>query len=99
MKSLSEYVFRGEEMLRTSDFKQKEVINISDGRRLGFICDVEIDFENGKIDSIVIPGNGRLFGLIGKNNEFIIPWERIRKIGDDIVLVDLDERFIRKYFD
>jgi YlmC/YmxH family sporulation protein len=86
-------------MYRTSDLKQKEVINISDGRRLGFICDVEIDLESGKIDAIVIPGSGRLFGLIGKDNEFIIPWERIKKIGEDIVLVDLDERFIRKYFD
>ncbi len=86
-------------MNRTSDLRQKEVINLGDGRRLGFINDVEIDFDDGKIDSIVIPGTGRLLGLIGKDNELIIPWERIRKIGEDIVLVELDERFIRKYFD
>lgn len=86
-------------MNRTSDLKQKEVINLTDGRRLGFVNDVEIDFDSGKIDAIVIPGSGRLFGLIGKDNEFIIPWEKINKIGEDIILVDLDERFIRKYFD
>lgn len=86
-------------MYRSSDLKQKEVINISDGRRLGFVYDVEIDLENGRIDAIVIPGGGRLFGLIGKDTEFIIPWERIKKIGEDIILVDMDERFIRKYFD
>ncbi|MGI6778741.1 MAG: YlmC/YmxH family sporulation protein [Acetivibrionales bacterium] len=86
-------------MYRSSDLRQKEVINISDGRRLGFVCDVEIDLENGKIDAVIIPGGSRLFGLIGKDSEFIIPWERIKKIGEDIILVDMDERFIRKYFD
>lgn len=86
-------------MNRTSDLKQKEVINLTDGRRLGFVSDVEIDLDTGKIDAIIIPGSGRLFGLIGKDNEFIIPWEKINKIGEDIILVDLDERFIRKYFD
>lgn len=86
-------------MNRSSDFKQKEVINISDGRRLGFVDDVEIDVDTGKIDAIILPGAGRLFGLLGKENEFIIPWDKIVKIGEDIILVDLDERTIRKYFD
>lgn len=86
-------------MNRSSDFRQKEVINISDGKRLGFVSDVEIDLESGKIDAIILPGVGRLFGLLGKENEFVIPWDRIRKIGEDIILVDLDDRFIRKYFD
>ncbi|NLC68331.1 MAG: YlmC/YmxH family sporulation protein [Clostridiaceae bacterium] len=85
-------------MNRTVDLKQKEVVNISDGRRLGFVSDVEIDLDNGRIDALVIPGSGRLFGLMGKDNEFIIPWEKIKKIGEDIILVDLDERYIRKYF-
>ena len=85
-------------MSRTNDLRQKEVINISDGKRIGFVSDVEIDLDSGKIDAIIIPGSGRLFGLIGKDNEFVIPWEKIRKIGEDIILVDLDERFIKKYF-
>lgn len=83
---------------RTADLRQKEVINLSDGRRLGFVNDVEIDLDSGRIDSIVVPRGGRILGLIGKDDEFIIPWERIRKIGEDIILVELDERFIRKYF-
>ncbi len=85
-------------MNRTVDLKQKEVINLSDGKRLGFVSDIEIDLESGRIDAIVIPSGGRLLGLIGRDNEFIIPWEKIKKIGEDIILVDLDERFIRKYF-
>lgn len=86
-------------MNRTADLKQKEVINISDGRRLGFVSDVEFDLENGKIDAIVIPGGGRFFGIIGRDNEVIIPWERINKIGEDIILVEMDDRFIRKYYE
>ena len=86
-------------MNRSADLRQKEVINISDGRRLGFVSDVEINLEDGKIEAIIIPAGGRLFGILGKDNEFLIPWERIKKIGEDIILVDMDERFMRKYFD
>ncbi len=86
-------------MNRTSDFKQKEVINMSDGRRLGFVYDVEVNLEDGRIEAIIIPGGGRLFGIIGKGNEFIIPWENVKKIGEDIILVDVEERYIRKHFE
>lgn len=86
-------------MNRSSDFRQKEVINLADGKRLGFVSDVEIDLESGKIDAIILPGVGKLFGLLGKDSEFVIPWEKIRKIGEDIILVELDDRYIRKYFD
>jgi YlmC/YmxH family sporulation protein len=81
-------------MNRTSDFRQKEVININDGKRLGFVCDVEIDLSSGKLESIVIPGGNRLFGILGKESEYVIPCERIKKIGEDIILVEIDERLI-----
>lgn len=83
-------------MVRIFDFRQKEVINISDGKRLGYIFDVEIDEETGAVDSVVIPGAGKVLGLFGRDNEYIIPWSNIKKIGEDIVLVDLDKRLIRK---
>ena len=86
-------------MNRTSDFWEKEVINTKDGRRLGFVCDVEINLESGKIEAIVIPGGRSWFGFVGKDDEYVIPWDRIKKIGEDIILVDLDDRFIRKHFD
>ncbi|MCR4434513.1 MAG: YlmC/YmxH family sporulation protein [Clostridiales bacterium] len=86
-------------MNRSADFKQKEVINISDGRRLGFVSDIEINLEDGRIESIIIPGGGKFFGIIGKDSEVVIPWDRIKKIGEDIILVDMDERLIRKYFE
>ncbi len=85
-------------MYRASELRQKEVINISDGRRVGFVNDVEINFDEGVIEALVIPGGGKMFGLLGRDDEFIIPWNRIKKIGEDIILVDLDDRFIRKHF-
>jgi YlmC/YmxH family sporulation protein len=86
-------------MNRSSDFRQKEVINITDGKRLGFVSDVEIDLESGKIDAIILPGVGKLFGILGKESEFVVPWDKIRKVGEDIILVELDDRYIKRYFD
>jgi len=83
-------------VVRIYDFRQKEVINISDGRRLGYIFDVEIDEETGSVDSVIIPASGKILGLFGRDNEFVIPWDSIKKIGEDIVLVDLDKRLLRK---
>ncbi len=84
---------------RSSEFRNKEVINLSDGRRLGFVNDVEINFDEGRIEGIVIPTGSKLFGIIGNENELLIPWDKIKKIGEDIILVDVDDRFMRKYFD
>lgn len=75
-------------MARISDMRRKEVINIYDGRRFGFVCDVEFSTEDGKIDAIIVPSEVKLMGLIGKNNGVSIPWNSIKKIGDDIILVD-----------
>jgi len=84
-------------MGRTAEFRQKEVININDGRRLGFVGDVEINFEEGRLEAIIIPVSGKLFGIIGKESDIVIPWEKIKKIGEDIILVDVDDRFLRRY--
>ncbi len=67
----------------------KEVICIRDGRRLGFISDIQVEVPEGKVTAIVVPGPGKLLGLGAPNTEFIIPWDCIRKIGPDIVLVDV----------
>ncbi|MDO4563837.1 MAG: YlmC/YmxH family sporulation protein [Clostridia bacterium] len=74
-------------MYRTSDFRQKEVINVTDGKRLGFISDVEVNLERGVIEAIVVPGQRRFFGLFGNESDYVIPWGNIAKIGDDIILV------------
>lgn len=75
-------------MGRAMTFKQKEVINLLDGKRLGYVQDVEADFENGKITAIIVPGTSKMF-TIGNKNDIIIPWDKIVRIGDDIILVEI----------
>lgn len=71
------------------DFKHKEVINITDARRLGYVQDVTADLQTGIITSIIVPGSNKLFNLFSGNNEIVIPWEKIKSIGDDIILVEI----------
>jgi YlmC/YmxH family sporulation protein len=59
-----------------------------DGKRLGLASDLEIEAETGRIKAIVVPGPGKFLWLFGKSEDFVIPWERIKKIGVDVILVD-----------
>ena len=72
------------------DFKHKEVINITDGKRLGFVQDVTADLETGKINSIIVPGNNKMINFIFAFTEsIVIPWNKIECIGDDVILVKI----------
>ena len=71
------------------DFKHKEVINITDGKRLGFVQDVTADLESGIITSIIVPGNNKLLNIFSSNNDIVIPWQNIKCIGDDVILVEI----------
>ena len=75
-------------MDRFIKLRNKEVINIYDGVRMGFVYDVELDLESGKICSIIIPRKTGFFGLFCHNDEYVIPWSKITKIGDDIIFVE-----------
>ncbi len=75
-------------MVKISELKQREVININDGRRLGIVYDVEIDMEKGTVDAIVVPGTGRVFGLFSKESDIVVSWDDIKKIGADVILID-----------
>lgn len=71
------------------DFKHKEVINITDGKRLGFVQDVTADFKTGTITEIIVPGNTKFFNIFSSNNDIVIPWGAIKTIGEDVILVEL----------
>lgn len=75
-------------MVKISELKQREVIHINDGRRLGIAYDVEIDMEKGKIDALIIPGTGRILGLFSKESDIVVNWQSIKKIGADVILID-----------
>ncbi len=74
---------------RFSDLRYKEVINVNSGHRLGYVNDLEMDLEEGKLLSLIVPGPSRLGGVLGREDDYILPWGCIRRIGEDIILVDL----------
>ncbi|NLY53856.1 MAG: YlmC/YmxH family sporulation protein [Firmicutes bacterium] len=80
-------------MLKISDLRLREVVNVIDGRRLGFVHDLDIDLEEGRVRGFtVIEQQGRLFGILGGNSEIYIAWEQVIRIGTDVILVEIDSR-------
>jgi YlmC/YmxH family sporulation protein len=75
--------------MRISDLQSKDVVNVSDGKRLGTIGDLEIDADSGLIQALIIPGQSRFFGMVGGGQDYVVPWNQIVKIGSDVILVDL----------
>lgn len=72
-----------------SELKQKDVINVSDGKRLGKPVDVAFT-EGACIDAIIVPDAFNFLTCLSKNKTGIeIPWDRVRRIGDDVILVDI----------
>ncbi len=71
-----------------NELKTKEVINVTDGARLGFVSDVEIDLSDGRLTAIIVPGAYRMMGFLGREEDIVIKWENIKKIGDDIIIID-----------
>ena len=69
--------------------KSKEVINVCDGTNLGNITDIVFDCSCGRILGIVIPSQKNFFSFFKSGNEIFIPYNRICKIGKDIILVDI----------
>ena len=76
-------------MERIADLQCKEVVNITDGCRLGYVSDVELDILTDKVVAIVVPGKCRFFGLFGRADDYVIPWQCIRRFGEDIILVEV----------
>ena len=81
----------GDYMIRACDLRQKEVINVCGAQRLGYIYDVDIDFDTGNIRSIIIPARRGIFSRLFKKRDYVIPWDKIVCVGEDIVLVQMQE--------
>ena len=71
------------------DFKHKEVINIKNAQKLGFVQDVTADLSTGNITSIIVPGTSKFLGFLSSSEEISIPWTSIKCIGDEIILVEI----------
>lgn len=76
-----------------TELKNKEVINVSSGKRLGYVSDVELDVSDARLLSIIIPGEGSLFS---KAQPYKIPWACIEHIGEDLIIVNMKEVAVKK---
>ena len=81
--------------MRISELRLLDIVNIKDGRRLGSIKDLDLDLDRGVVKGIVIPSPSRnpSWGLFGtsRSEDILIPWERVKKIGIDVILVDAQD--------
>lgn len=78
--------------MKLSDLIGKDIVNIVDGAKLGTIGDSDllIDVNSGKISSIIIPNYNSLFGIWKNKNQLVIPWNSVRKIGSEVIVVEID---------
>lgn len=71
-----------------AELQYKELVDITDGTRYGYIGDLEVDTESGMIQNIIVYGRSRAFGLLGRGNDLIFPWSSIKRIGADLILIE-----------
>ncbi len=76
-------------MIKISDLRARDVINILDGKKLGNIIDIDLDLENGRVISLILPGRTRGFSIFSKREDITVPWDKIIRIGRDVVLVEV----------
>ena len=78
-------------MLRVSDLRMREIVNVLDGKRLGLVQDLDIDLEEGRVKGLLALGSqARFMGFLGKDEDIYISWEQVIRIGTDVILVELE---------
>ncbi len=74
-------------MVRLSQLRERDIVEVVGGRRIGAVGDLEIDAASGQIAAVIVPGAARLFGLLGSEGDYRIAWADIVTIGEDVILV------------
>lgn len=69
------------------EFKEKEIINIKSGEKIGFVDDVLFDTETERVCALIVFAHWRLFSFFKRSEDIKIPWEDIEIIGEDTILV------------
>ena len=75
--------------------RDREVISVCSGKRLGYVCDAEIDLCTGSVCSLILPGEIKCFGF-SRGPDICVPWGAIEKIGNDVILVDSKKILIKE---
>lgn len=78
-------------MYKTSELRDKDVIDVNTGKKLGNMIDIEVNLEEGKVEGFILPGESKGFRLFSKDVDIYIPWKSVKKIGADVILVSIDE--------
>ena len=86
------------ERFSTCELRDKEVINLCDGARLGCPSDFEFSACDGKITALIVAGQGGFLGF-GHSIDLLIPWCKIEWIGEDAILVRLSPSDFASYDD
>ena len=79
-----------------SDIRNKEIINIKNGARLGYVDDIEFDTETSSIRSFIVYGRTRFFGFLGKEDDIVIACDQIEVVGVDTILVLMNDAKVTK---
>ena len=77
--------------MRLCELENKEVINVCDCKKLGYIADLILNECSGCVEALIIPKGGKVCDFFGDGTEYIIPFCCIKKIGPDIILVEMHE--------
>lgn len=78
--------------MRFSELRCREVINEKDCKRLGCVSDLEFCPKTGCIQALIVPGPARICGMFGRDSDIVIPFKCVCQIGEDIILVCIDEK-------
>ena len=76
-------------MIKISDLRDRDVINILDGKKLGHIIDIDLNLESGMVIAIILPGRAHGFSIFSRKEEVVVPWHNIVRIGRDVILVEI----------
>ena len=76
--------------------RNKEVINIKNGARLGYVDDVEFETETASVKSFIVYGRTRFFGFLGREDDLVITCDEIEVIGIDTILISADDTKLTK---
>lgn len=79
-----------------SEMRNKEIINIKNGARLGYVDDIEFETETASVKSFIVYGRTRFFGFLGKEDDLIITCDEIEVVGVDTILISADDTKLTK---
>ena len=79
-----------------AELRNKEIINIKTGTRLGYVDDIEFETDDATVKAFIVYGRARLFGFLGREDDIIITCDDIAIVGVDTVLVSVEEAELAK---